>query len=315
MMLRAISLAVAVSSGAAIAGPSPLGPTLVTTNMAVGVVALPDPGSGSTRIVLINSPQGGQVIGGSPQRSINMSCPSAVACFGQAATSGAFTNAPFASASASTSLNGTLPDWVTLPANGAYVAGYAENIMQYKLSVSGPANTTVYVHLASYIQIAGSGAGSGLSLNAGAGFTVSDSGGSAWIQTISYANLSLYRLTRDLQGNATAGYQPAPASGIWIENELFPMTANAVYTVSMIASASALAQVHDGGNASGGQVSAFVDPQFIIDPSTLNAAAYSILLSDGVGNAAPVPEPSTPMLWAAGILFCASRRIRRRICH
>ena len=49
---------------------------------------------------------------------------------------------------------------------------------------------------------------------------------------------------------------------------------------------------------------ASADPRIYVDPGFANAASYSIVLSDGVGNGiAPVPEPGTPGLMLGGLVF------------
>ena len=54
--------------------------------------------------------------------------------------------------------------------------------------------------------------------------------------------------------------------------------------------------------------SASADPRIYVDPGFANAGAYSIVLSDGIGNGiAPVPEPATLALMLGGLGFVASR--------
>ena len=54
--------------------------------------------------------------------------------------------------------------------------------------------------------------------------------------------------------------------------------------------------------------SASADPRIYVDPSFANAGAYSIVLSDGVGNGiAPVPEPATLAMMLSGLAFVGYR--------
>jgi hypothetical protein len=46
--------------------------------------------------------------------------------------------------------------------------------------------------------------------------------------------------------------------------------------------------------------SAYIDPYFSIDPSTVDAGAYSILVSPGIGNSPAAPEPSTWLMMLLG---------------
>jgi hypothetical protein len=59
---------------------------------------------------------------------------------------------------------------------------------------------------------------------------------------------------------------------------------------------------------------AFADPYIFIDPTFPNASLYSIVVSPGVGNAAPaaVPEPATLWLWFVGTSVGALGLLRRR---
>ncbi len=57
--------------------------------------------------------------------------------------------------------------------------------------------------------------------------------------------------------------------------------------------------------------SATADPYIYVDPSFANAHLYSIVVSPGVGNAPPVPEPGMAWLLGAGLLSLAWRRSKR----
>jgi len=60
------------------------------------------------------------------------------------------------------------------------------------------------------------------------------------------------------------------------------------------------------------ETAASVDPFIFIDPSFANASGYSIVLSDGVGNAvSPVPEPAAALMTITGILLVVTTRRRR----
>ena len=75
------------------------------------------------------------------------------------------------------------------------------------------------------------------------------------------------------------------------------LIANRVYTVSMFADAQAAATAI-GSDATS---AAFIDPIFRLDPK-VDPARYSFDFSDGIGNAAAVPEPTTALLLGLGVL-------------
>jgi hypothetical protein len=72
--------------------------------------------------------------------------------------------------------------------------------------------------------------------------------------------------------------------------------ANQIYTVQAVVGVEAVA---------GDESVAEVDPMIYLDPSVPNAGAYTLLLSDGVGNlgpdSSPVPEPASAGLSIAGL--------------
>ena len=73
-------------------------------------------------------------------------------------------------------------------------------------------------------------------------------------------------------------------------------SSGAINTVAMDVAADA-AFSHDANDSR-----AFADPVLSIDPSTPNAGAYWLVLSDGIGNSAPaVPEPANWALMLSGI--------------
>jgi len=221
---------------------------------------------------------------------------------------------PSAAATASSSLNGTVPDsWTLL--NNTQVGSISDVGMSYQFVVSGTPGTTAYVDLTSFMQVSGVGAavGSALSLGGAAGFRIVGPSGT-WIETALSGTGAgyLYRQVRDLLGNSDSTTLPAPSSGKYTEKEIVPIDANAVYTIVLYAQASALSQVVTGGNATSGNISAYVDPQLTIDPLTTNAGGYSILYSAGIGSAAPVPEPTSFAMWAAGLFALGGWGLKRR---
>jgi len=84
------------------------------------------------------------------------------------------------------------------------------------------------------------------------------------------------------------------------------LTAGHLYRVTLVADAFAAA----GSTGVGAFASAFIDPAFRFGPGV--GSEYSIVLSEGIGNVAPVPEPSAVVLAAAGIVALGLRRAGAR---
>jgi hypothetical protein len=89
------------------------------------------------------------------------------------------------------------------------------------------------------------------------------------------------------------------------------LTANRVYTVTMIADAFAAA----GSSGTGAFGSAFIDPVFSSAPGA--GQGYSFAFSPGIGNSAgaggsPVPEPESFLLLAAGVAVLVAARPHKR---
>lgn len=55
---------------------------------------------------------------------------------------------------------------------------------------------------------------------------------------------------------------------------------------------------------------AFADPYIYVDPAFPDAHLYQVLVSPGIGNAPPVPEPAALWLLGAGLLVIQRRRFR-----
>jgi hypothetical protein len=84
------------------------------------------------------------------------------------------------------------------------------------------------------------------------------------------------------------------------------LTANHVYRVTMIADAFAGA-----GSGVSASATTFIDPVFSFGAGV--GPEYSFLLSEGIGNSTPVPEPASFVLLIAGVLALSLVRVRRRL--
>jgi hypothetical protein len=65
--------------------------------------------------------------------------------------------------------------------------------------------------------------------------------------------------------------------------------------------------------SSGERALATADPFVFIDPQFADAGLYSIVVSDGVGNVAAVPEPATHALFGSSLALLALVRFSRRL--
>ncbi|MGO9446266.1 MAG: PEP-CTERM sorting domain-containing protein [Thiobacillaceae bacterium] len=82
------------------------------------------------------------------------------------------------------------------------------------------------------------------------------------------------------------------------------LLSNTEYTVQLAASAGLNPLIPTSGpyaRTQSGTAGGFVDPSFQIDASTASASDFSIAFSSGIGNAAPVPEPSTYGFMITGV--------------
>jgi len=121
-----------------------------------------------------------------------------------------------------------------------------------------------------------------------------------------YANVSLaLGTTSYLNYSASAGacypISACQAGFNSSQNNFVPMTPVSLYvgttgrtfTVAIATNGGAATEGAVGGVAS---ASGFVDPYFVIDPSTPDAAGYTLTFSEGIGNS-PIPTPLPASAW------------------
>jgi hypothetical protein len=94
----------------------------------------------------------------------------------------------------------------------------------------------------------------------------------------------------------------------------FKLTGQLKVGLQMSVDMYAIASSQEYGKGGFGSGAAWIDPVISIDPAFADAAKYVVLLSEGIGNAAAVPEPANAAMLLAGSLLLsgtARRRARR----
>jgi hypothetical protein len=91
-----------------------------------------------------------------------------------------------------------------------------------------------------------------------------------------------------------------------LKQKPFNLVVGAQYYVSMVAQATAMT---NGGGS--GYATVFLDPYIEIDPNFQDVSKYALQFSPGIVQV-PVPEPTTTVLWLAGLGLLAGARLQRR---
>ena len=168
--------------------------------------------------------------------------------------------------------------------------GRVSGILVYGIEILGPAGTVPVA-----VDVSGGASGSSVANDPFAAFAMK----SLW---------SLEGPNLGPQGIFSEGIDTGQLSGIFNQNfghtVNLTLSANQVYKVTMVADAFAAA----GSSGTLAFASAFIDPIFSFGPGV--GPEYSFLLSDGIGNSAPIPEPGSLVFLLAGMFALGVLRIR-----
>jgi hypothetical protein len=180
---------------------------------------------------------------------------------------------------------------VSVPSN---ITGRASGTLIYSMQVVGPTSPDPVPVLAAF---AGGVAGSSGTDVFTAGFSMD----ARW--SLADANLGLQEvfhggidMTTTRQGNFSDSFNEVAALGL---------IAGHIYRVTMVVDVFAGAS----GSVFPASGSAFIDPVFSFGPGV--SPGYSFVFSEGIGNTAPVPEPTTWAMFALGLLALSLRGRRR----
>jgi hypothetical protein len=204
------------------------------------------------------------------------------------------------SSTASASLTGSPFPMVSAHANAGTDAAVAAAGIVYYLEIAGGAGTppvTLDVFASGFASASGGG------VSAGGALEIQDNSSLAIVadwgtcaSTISATACAGQPLSFNLLG--------APVA----------LSANTLYAVNITAVGSVGGCLSPPCALQTGDAQAFTDPWFMLDPSTPDFGLYSLELSAGIGNTpvAPVPEPGTWALLAAGIAVLGAAQPGRR---
>jgi hypothetical protein len=146
-----------------------------------------------------------------------------------------------------------------------------------------------------------------------AGLFITDSGGQTVLEDALGFDFSTGAAIPFMLRQVGSSFQRIAGISQYSDNGVYTFQTGQIYTMEIAATADAHASSASPMAVPAGaqEASAFVDPSLTIDPSTPNASAYQLLISDGIGNVAsvsPVPEPST---WAMLVLGMGSFGLRK----
>ena len=164
--------------------------------------------------------------------------------------------------------------------------GRVSGILLYGIEILGPAGNVPVA-----VDVSGGASGSSVANDPFAAFAMK----SLW---------SLEGPNLGPQGIFSEGIDTGQLSGIFNQNfghtVNLTLSANHVYKVTMVADAFAAA----GSSGTLAFASAFIDPRFSFGSGV--GPEYSFLLSDGIGNSAPIPGARLPRLFARGYVGVGS---------
>lgn len=174
--------------------------------------------------------------------------------------------------------------------------------LYYFLAISG-STPTVSVSVSAMLA-----ASSSANISNGSGtasfFVQKQSGEEVLHDTVSFDSTAPFANV-NVTGDNVLGYH-----GKIVESGTYSFQTGSVYVIGLTARATAT----DFGSATiptGLQeTAASVDPSFAIAAGVPDAASYRFIISDGIGNAPPVPEPPTWALMIAGFGWLAARSRR-----
>ena len=177
--------------------------------------------------------------------------------------------------------------------------------IRYQLQVTGPSG---FVGLAVNGTIGLSMAGVNGRGSAIAELLISDSSGNEFLGDVMFGStapapgqgpVTLNRLWYDSMGGLRQEFNANYAGSAYHEAGTYLIQTNQVYEVRLVAGVGAIIDASRTQSDSSFTAQAFSDPTFSIDAGA-NADAYQLSFSEGIGNAAPVPEPSSGSLTLAG---------------
>lgn len=170
--------------------------------------------------------------------------------------------------------------------------GAIDAYTRYEFAISGP-GSSVLVDVSATGGVSSTALPAGGNIFARALFSVS--GSSTLLNYDAIAADPSYGVTPTVPGTAATGF----SGGFSVSTSLSLLTGT-LYYVYIYSQADGGVNGNPGYSGGTLKVSAFVDPMFTIDPSTLNANQYSLTFSPGISNAA-TPLPSTWLMLLGGL--------------
>ena len=177
--------------------------------------------------------------------------------------------------------------------------------LYYFMAISGPTST---VNLNVSALLSASSSADFTSGDVTASFYVQKQGSGSYIVNDKvFFDPSVYYASVNATGNSVSGF-----TGKYAENGVYSFETGQVYVIGMTARTTLTRYGSDTSLQGPEEARAAVDPTFAIASGVPNAAAYQIVLSEGIGNSASaVPEPSCGLFMLVGLgCLIMVRRLR-----